>query len=37
MAQTELEEGANPDAKKLAQAITDAQQAEIAEIETSRR
>ena len=35
MAQTELEEGSNPDAKKLAQAIIDAQEAEIAEMNTS--
>jgi uncharacterized protein (DUF305 family) len=32
MAKTELEEGANPDAKKLAQAIIDSQEAEIAEM-----
>ena len=32
MAKTELEEGANPDAKKLAQAIIDTQEAEIAEM-----
>ena len=32
MARTELKEGANPDAKKLAQAIIDSQEAEIAEM-----
>jgi uncharacterized protein (DUF305 family) len=32
MAETELEEGANPDAKKLAQAIIDTQEAEIIEM-----
>ena len=30
MAQTELEEGANPDAKELAMAIMDTQKAEVA-------
>jgi uncharacterized protein (DUF305 family) len=36
MAQAELEQGANPDAKELAQAIIDAQQAEIAQMKHLR-
>jgi uncharacterized protein (DUF305 family) len=32
MARTEIEEGANPDVKKLAQAIIDTQEAQIAEM-----
>ena len=36
MAKTELEQGANPDAKELAQAIIEAQQAEIAQMKQLR-